>query len=114
MLLLALASGKSQTDAAAEAGVNRRTVYAKLQDPEFRARRDAIVRERVQQAGRILADASTAAAQVLMELLGEKHDAKVRLAAAKEILDKSFGVVEVDALRRQVEDALKAREGGTA
>src|SRR5215213_5226436 len=93
-LILALASGKTVTDAARDAGVSVSTAHRRMADGDFRrqvaaARTDALARAVGQ-----LADASTAAVQTLRSLLDADADT-VRLGAARAILDQATRGVEL-------------------
>ena len=59
LLVTALAKGATVAQAALQAGVSERTVYRRLQQPEFQARIDALQDEMLQRAAAVL----TAAAQ---------------------------------------------------
>src|SRR5688500_18777903 len=86
-LALALATGLSINDAAAQAGVCSRTAHRCLRDPRFvrRVRRiHAQMRERV--VGQLV-DASTAAVQTLKDMLQPGTPATARVSAARALLE---------------------------
>jgi hypothetical protein len=99
-LLVALASGQSVPRAAQKAGVSQRTAYRRLRDPAFKARVTKARADMVERALGHLAAGTTEAAVALRQLL--RHaDAKVRLGAAKAILDSEMKLrAEVDLARR--------------
>jgi AcrR family transcriptional regulator len=85
-LLAALASGATVRDAAKSAGVAERTVYRRLDDPEFRRRVDSTRAEMVSQAVARLSAAATEAVDTLRDLLSSDMDF-ARLGAARAILE---------------------------
>ena len=88
-LLAALASGQSTASAASQAGVSERTIYRRLNDPDFRVQLDQVRAQMVERAAALLATASARAAVTLSRLLDADSD-PVRLAAARAILEMSF------------------------
>jgi hypothetical protein len=88
-LALALAGGRTITDAAASANVSRSTVNRRMQDPEFQQRVRELRAEMVETAAGRLAGGMADAADVLRELLASKSE-MVRLSAARSLLE--FGV----------------------
>jgi hypothetical protein len=88
-LLLALASGKSYRDAAAEVGVSVKTVQRRMSDAAFRARVSELRGAMVSEASGRLARAMSGAAGALEGLLTAEGES-VRLSAARSVLE--FGV----------------------
>lgn len=89
VLVIALARGASVPEAAAEAGVSDRTTWRRLADPAFRR---CVLEARAELvAGSLakIAHGATRAVDALIELL-EAEDPKVRLAAAREVLDRAL------------------------
>ncbi len=85
VLLLALAAGASVRDAAKKAGIGERTAYRHLDNEEFRRQLAALRSQLIDQAVGRLADAATAAADTLRELL-DGEPPQVRLGAARAII----------------------------
>lgn len=103
ILLTALASGKSIQACAQMAEVSEATVYRRLRSTKFKRR---LIRARGQMLTRslnLLADGSASAAIVLRKLLKASGE-KVRLAAAKAILE------QVAKMRESVEMAEQIAE----
>jgi len=86
-LLQALAHGQSVEQAAQTAGVSERTVYRRLATPSFQKRLQAIRDELVTAALGELAGSASGAVAALKHLL-HSNDERVRLAAAKALLDQ--------------------------
>jgi hypothetical protein len=111
MLVVALACGATPTEAAARAGVSRRTAYRRLQDPAFRRRvhreRDTLVAAIV---GR-LADASLTAVDTLRIIAADEDAAPgPRISSAKAILDVCLRAHEQIELAERIE-AVEAHLG---
>ena len=85
-LVLALAAGATRKAAATQAGVSERTVFRRMQEPEFRADVANARTELVSQSVGILAASGTSAAHTLRKLLDARSE-HVRLGAAKGILE---------------------------
>ena len=85
-LALSIACGSSLRVAAKENGFGERTAWRRLNDPEFRARVDAIRAAIVDQGIGKIVEAITEAADTLRDLLKAESES-VRLGAAKGILD---------------------------
>jgi len=114
-LALALASGVSIADAAAQADVGRTTVYRKLENPEFRRMvadyRDQLICTAL---GRIT-DNLTRGADVLTQMLDSPKD-HIRIRAARILF--SLGIklrdsVELASRMREVELELSRKQEGT-
>ncbi len=85
-LVAAVAAGATKQEAAQLIGVGERTVYRRLDDPDFRRRVDQARAELVSRTVGKLADASTAAVTTLCALL-EADSESIRLGAARAILE---------------------------
>jgi hypothetical protein len=112
-LALALASGVSIADAAAQADVGRTTVYRKLENPNFR-RLVAEYRDRLiaTALGRI-ADNLTRGADVLAQML-DSPEPHIRIRAARALF--SLGIklrdsVDLTMRMREVELELARKQG---
>ena len=100
-LVAALAAGATKQEAARLAGVGERTIYRRLEDPDFRRRVDQARSELVTQAVGRLADASAAAVTTLRALLGADSES-VRLGACRAILDLGLKLRESEELERRI------------
>jgi len=112
-LALALASGVSVADAAAQADVGRTTVYRKLENPEFR-RQIAEFRDRLiaTALGRI-ADSLTRSADVLTQMLDSPKE-HIRIRAARALFTLGIRLrdsVDLTARLREVEIELARKQG---
>ena len=87
LLLIALASGDTVTDAAAKAKMSERSAFRRLQKPEFQRQLSQLRGQMQAQAIGMLARISSDAAETLEALMGETHPPTVRLGAARAILD---------------------------
>ena len=85
-LVALLAGGRTVEAAASEVGISERTVYRRLEDPEFRLQLGQLRGHMLQLAAAQLADSSTEAAQTLRALLSASSET-VRLGAARAILE---------------------------
>jgi hypothetical protein len=85
-LVAALAAGTTKQEAARLIGVGERTIYRRLEDPEFRRCVDQARGELVSRTVGRLTDASTAAVTTLRALL-EAESESVRLGACRAILE---------------------------
>lgn len=111
VLVAALAGGATVRAAAAEAEVGEATAHRRLKEPKFRARIDAARSEMIGRAVARLADASTAAADRLRELLMAESES-VQLGAARSILDLGLKLREHEELAARVA-ALEAQYAAT-
>jgi hypothetical protein len=101
-LALALASGATWRQAAADAGLTERTAYRIGDDPAFRAKVDALAASGWRQAAAQIEELTGKAAMRLGDLL-DAEDARVSLAAAKTILDTGAKVCEHSELVERIE-----------
>jgi len=106
-LALGLAAGLTWKQAAAEARLAERTAYRRGDDPEFRARVDALAESGWRQAAARLEDLVGDAAARLGSLLNDP-DPRIALTSAKAILDVGGRVREQTELVERLE-ALEAR-----
>lgn len=106
LALCAVISHPTLQDAAAAAGISETTLWRYKQDPEFSRRLREARREAVDHAVlRLQRNCSNDAVTVLHELmLKEDAPASSRITAARIVLDYSMRAVEIDELRRQVEE----------
>lgn len=86
---LAVAESATIIDAAKLAGVTRETIHRWMNHPEFKARVDEHLEEVVGAARSILRRNAVAAAQQMVNILAHGHPQHaVKLAAAKDVLDR--------------------------
>ena len=106
-LIVELARGAAKGAAAATAGVHPSTVLTRNKDPEFRRLVSAQRRLFLDESAGILAEASTYASELLLEIcMDEDEDAPVRRMAARDILDFTMRMRE----NMEVEDRLQEIE----
>jgi hypothetical protein len=105
LALQAVISHPTLKDAAGAAGVSEATLWRYRQDPEFSRRLREARREAVDHTVLRLQRVSPDAVTVLHDLMmKEDAPAAARITAARTVLDYSIRAVEIDELRRQVED----------
>jgi hypothetical protein len=85
--ILALACGATVEKAAQQAGLNKRTLYRRLAEPDFRRQVQAVRAEMVQRLAGTLTAAGTEAVKTLLDLLKGATAAAVRLGAARAVLE---------------------------
>jgi len=88
-----LASGQSVTAVAEQSGVSRRTIYRRLEQPEFRTRVRELRSEMVDQAAGYLSRTAVKAVRTMESLLDSDSDT-VRLGAARSILETGMKLRE--------------------
>jgi hypothetical protein len=108
-LLMVLAAGGTLAAAATQAGCSERTVRRRLHDPSFRARVEEARSQMVSDAVGRLASLGVRSADALDGLLDSGVE-RVRLGAAKSVLELMLRGLEVHELARQVGE-IKARLG---
>src|SRR5690349_19789268 len=81
-LILAFACGATVESAARQCGLSARTVYHRLEDPDFRQQINDLKADMVQRAAAMLTAASTESVKTLVELQKPAQPAAVRLGAA--------------------------------
>ncbi len=94
-LLLALACGATVESAARQCGLSDRSVYRRLQDPEFKKRLDRVRADMIQRSAGMLTAAAGEAVRTLLALQKEATPAAVRLGAARAILEVGMKVRQV-------------------
>jgi hypothetical protein len=92
-------------------GCNVQTAYNTSAQPAFKQRVAELRSEITFQAVGRLSSASSQAVGVLVELLGDEHEPKDRLAAAKAVLSMLGPVSELSELRSRI-DALESSRHG--
>jgi AcrR family transcriptional regulator len=113
-LALALAAGATVQAAARRAGVSERTAYRRLADPDFCGQVNQARAELVRQATGQLVAAATDAAATLQELLCANQPPRIRLGAARAILELGVRLREEGELEerlRRLEALLKGGPG---
>ena len=86
-LLLSLACGASVDAAARQCGLCERTVYRRLEDPEFSQRLKQLRADMIQRTAGALTAAATEAVRTLLELQKVAAPPAVRLGAARSVLE---------------------------
>lgn len=104
----ALVAGDTVRDAAAKAGIGRRTLTRWLANPKFVARVEALRTEAVTTAMNRLNTSMSAAADTLTELLTD-DDAQMRFKAAKAVLEITMRLKEHGELTQRIMDLERAR-----
>jgi hypothetical protein len=100
-LLAVLASGCHIQNAATIVGVSERTVYRRLADPQFRTQLDHARNSLRESIIAKLADAAHDAIGVLNDLMHTADDERVRLGAAKSVIDALLTVQRVATLEKK-------------
>lgn len=99
---LAIAQGSTMKAIAARLGLSERTIRRWAKTAAFKARVEALRSEYTDATLGRLADASSAAVGVLIDLMAEADTDSTRLAAAKAILDKLPIISEYADLARRI------------
>jgi hypothetical protein len=86
-LLLALACGATVENAARQCQLCKRTVYRRMEEPDFRRRVQAMRAEMVQRTAGALTAAGSEAVRTLLELLKATNPGATRLGAARSVLE---------------------------
>jgi hypothetical protein len=110
-LLASLAAGTSIEQAARTAGISTRTAYRRLADPVFQRRLAGARDELVTEALGELAACASAAVSTLSALLGARDD-RIRLGAARVILDQLLRIRETVTLAERVSALERRSEQG--
>jgi cell division protein FtsB len=112
-LLLALACGASVEAAAKQCGLAERTVYRRLEDPDFKTRLQDVRSDMVRRAAGMLTAAAGQAVGTLLALQKESVSAAVRLGAARAVLELGIKVREVAELEARMDEleALVKQQG---
>ena len=115
-LALALACGATPESAAQKAGLSRRTVYRRLEDPAFRAQVSAMRAEIVRREAGMCTAAGMGAIKTLTTLQESATSESVRLGAARATLElgcKLRANVEWDERLTAIEGQLATLLGGS-
>ena len=86
-LLLALACGATVENAARQCQLCKRTVYRRMEEPDFRRRVQALRADMVQRTAGALTAAGSEAVRTLLELLKMSNPGATRLGAARSVLE---------------------------
>jgi hypothetical protein len=86
-LLLALACGATVENAARQCQLCKRTVYRRMEEPDFRRRLQAMRADMFQRTSGALTAAGSEAVRALLELLRGASAEAVRLGAARSVLE---------------------------
>jgi UDP-N-acetylmuramyl pentapeptide synthase len=86
-LLMALVCGSTVEAAAHKSGLSKRTVYRRLDDPEFRKRLQTYRNDMVTRATGMITAGSMEAVKTLLSLMGTSNSAAARLGAARCVLE---------------------------
>ena len=108
-LIVSLAAGLTNAQAAKEAGVSERTVRRRLDDPVFRQQVTAARAETVAQTAARLTAAGLGAVTTLLKLLNAEAES-VRLGAARSILDLGFKAREIGELEERLASLEKQQD----
>jgi HEAT repeat protein len=106
-LLLALACGASVESAARQCKLCVRTVYRRLEDPDFRRRLHELRADMFQRTAATLTAAGSEAVRTLLELLKSPNPPATRLGAARSVLEMGMKAREF----AELEERLAALEG---
>jgi hypothetical protein len=113
-LMIALACGATLEGAAAKAGVSERTVYRRLEDPQFRQRLQSFRLDMVERAGAMLTAASMEAVKTLLGLTDRSYPPAIRLAASRAVLElgiKLRDLYDVEKRLAALESRILPKEG---
>jgi hypothetical protein len=86
-LLLTLACGATVENAARQCQLCKRTVYRRMEEPDFKKRLQALRTDMVQRTAGALTAAGSEAVRALLELLRGARAEAVRLGAARSVLE---------------------------
>ena len=101
-LLLALACGATVEAAAQKAGLSERSVYRRLTDPTFCAKRDQLRAEMTQRTCAALTAAGTEAVRTLVDLMKPVTAPASRLGAARSVLEIGFKAREMQEVLQRI------------
>lgn len=106
-LLAALLAAPTISAAAAAAGCGERTLYRRLESPEFRRQLEEMRLESLETARNALLSRLTAAVDTMANVMENgENGASTRLNAARLLIDATLRVVEVTDIERRL-DALE-------
>ncbi|MGC3971109.1 MAG: hypothetical protein QM775_28365 [Pirellulales bacterium] len=111
VLLISLACGSTIEAAASKAGLNKRTVHRRLEDPVFRQRLQEFRTSMVERASSMLGAAAMEAVKTLLSLMERSIPHATRLGAARAILEvgiKMRDLIEVEQRLTALENSLKS------
>ncbi len=112
-LLLALACGATVEAAARQCGLSDRTVYRRLQDPEFQKKLENVRADMIQRSAGMLTAAAGEAVRTLLALQKDSIPAAVRLGAARAVLEvgmKLRQMVELEQRLAELEEMVAAHD----
>jgi hypothetical protein len=101
-LVMALACGATVEAAAQAAGLSKRTVYRRLDDPDFRQRRQALRADLVQRTAAMLTAAGGESVRTLLALQKERIPPATRLGAARAALEIGLKLREQAELEQRI------------
>jgi hypothetical protein len=114
VLLQALACGATVENAARKAGVCERTVYRRLEDPDFCRRLQELRTEMVQRTAGMLTAAGLSSVKVLVDLQNDVAvEPTVRRRSARDVLEMGLKFREAAELEQRLA-AVEARLAGAA
>ena len=102
VLAASVAAGSSIRDAAKAAGCSESNAYTISRSQEFKSQVATIRNDAIATAVGVLSNAASKAAQTLVDMLSEEHEAKDRLAAARLILANLGPIAELGELRERI------------
>ena len=100
---LHLASGATVRATAAKCGVSERTVHGWLKEPDFAGLVDDLRRQMLERGMAVLMANTTRASRTLAKLLEHKN-ARIRLSAAKALLEQSVRMRDAVQLAKDVQE----------
>jgi Homeodomain-like domain len=101
-LLLTLACGATVENAARQCGLCERTVYRRLENPDFRQRVQQLRNDMIQRSAGALSAAATEAVRTLVELQKATAPPAVRLGAARSVLEIGIKLREAADLEQRL------------
>lgn len=110
-LVLALACGATVEAAARQCDLSERTVYKRLQEPEFQQRVKQVRSDMVRRSAGLRSAASGEAVRTLLALMKESAPPATRLGAAKAVLEVGLKIRELadlEAELRELEEKVAA------
>lgn len=111
-LLISLACGSTVETAAIKSGFSKRTVFRRLEDPEFRLNLQKYRADMRNRASGMLSAASMEAVKTLHSLLASGHSNTARLGSARAVLDlglKLDQATELEVRMTKIEELLRER-----
>jgi hypothetical protein len=104
-LLVELASGQTQEQAAGSIGCSTSTIKRRLRDPEFRLRLAEVRADHMRRAVDRLVSGSVAASVVLLQITADSaNPPSVRVMAARAVLDNAIRGTELLDVERRLAD----------